>query len=167
MDDAARSPRDGTLVPHYTGARAKAWCLLIHAKAPLSWDGGRKPGASFIHAEASLSLTEAGAKANCLLLHAEASLSRVPGRNPGASLYLQNNLSLTGARAKAWCLLVRGSVSLTGARAKARCLLIHAEASLTLSGSRGFLPAFALLFLPLLSAQCSGPRLERFTASTG
>jgi len=49
---------------------------------------------------------------------ARVSLSRGPGRKPGASSYTRKHLSL----------------SLTGARAKAWCLLIHAEASLSHGG---------------------------------
>ena len=79
----------------HTGARAKAWCLLIHAEASLS-------------------------------------LSRGPGRKPGASLYTRKRLSLShGGQGESLVPpYTRGSVSLslslTGARAKARCLLIHA-----------------------------------------
>ena len=83
-------------------------------------------------------------------------MRRGQGRKPGASLYTRKRLSLTGARAKAWCLLIHAeaslshgdkgeslvppytcgsvSLSLTGARAKAWCLLIHAEASLSHGG---------------------------------
>ena len=48
------------------------------------------------------------------------------------------SLSLTGTRAKAWCvLLIHAEASLShGVRAKVWCLLIHAEASRSLTGAR-------------------------------
>jgi hypothetical protein len=72
-----------------TVARAKAWCLRMHADASLSRMGAR-------------------AISWCLLIHTarSVSLSRGPGRKPGASLCTRNRLSLKGGRANAWCLLM-------------------------------------------------------------
>ena len=88
---------------HYTGARAKAWRLLIHAEASLSLSlrGGRARAWRLLtHAGASLShggqgkslvpaytrgsvyLTGGGARALCLLIHAEAHLSELAKPTP-------------------------------------------------------------------------------------
>jgi len=126
----------------YMGAWAKAWCLLTHAAAFPSHGGKGEPGASL-----NLPLR---------LCHRGQDESLVPP-------YTRGRVSLTGDRAKAWCLpthaaasLSRGpseslvppytrrsvSLSITGSRAKAWCLLyIHAEASpslpLSLLGGQG------------------------------
>jgi hypothetical protein len=41
------------------------------------------------------------------------SFAHGPGRTPGASFYTRRRLSLTGARAKAWCLLIHAEASLS------------------------------------------------------
>ena len=84
-------------VPSYdvasnTGARANAWCSLIHAEASLSHGG---QGESLVPPYTRGSV----------------SLSRGPWLKPGASLYTRKRLSLTGAGAKAWCLLVHAEAS--------------------------------------------------------
>ena len=75
-----------------TGAKAKAWCLRIHAEASLSHGG---QGESLVPPYTRGSV----------------SLSRGQRRKPGASSYTRKRLSLTGARAKAWCLLIHAEAS--------------------------------------------------------
>ena len=156
------------------GARAKAWCLHIHAEASLSLTGGRaKAWCLLIHAEASLSYGGQGESLVPPFTSGRVSLSRGPGRKPGASVYTRKRLSLTGGRAKAWCLLshadsslchggpgesmvppyTRASVSrsLAGGRANAWCLLIHTESSLSLSGWRLCIHAEASLCISVAS----------------
>ena len=107
------------------GARAKAWYLLTHAEASLSHGG---QGESLVPAHTRGSVSP----------------SRGPGRKLGASSYTRKRLSLTGARAKAWCppIHAEASLSLTGGRAKAWCLLIHADASLSYSPASVAVVAF-------------------------
>jgi len=63
-----------------TGARVKAWCLLIYAEASLS-HGQQVESLVSPHTRGSVSL--AG--------------SRVPGRKPGASSYTRKRIFLVGA----------------------------------------------------------------------
>ena len=103
-----------------TGAKAKAWCIVIQWKhLSLSRGPGREPGAS-LHTRKRLSLTGGRAKRESL----------VPP-------YIRGSVSLTGGGAKRESLVPpysRGSVSLSrgaGRNEKAWCLLIHAEESLS------------------------------------
>jgi len=85
------------------GARAKAWCLLILVEASLS-----RTGASWV-------------KAQCVLIHTESVSPTGQGRKPGASLYpRKQRMRKPGAYVYTW-----KPLSLTGARAKASCLLTH------------------------------------------
>jgi hypothetical protein len=124
------------LVPPYTRGSVS---LCISLYLFLSRGPGRMPGASVhtrnrlsLHISLSLSLTGARAKAWCLRTHVEAPLSP----------YLSISFSHGGQGEGLVPPYTRGSVSLsphlsylylTGARAKAWYLLVHEEASLSIS----------------------------------
>ena len=79
---------------------------------------------------------------------------RGPGREPGASLLTQKRLSLTGARAKAWCLFIHAEASLSHG---VECLVPpHTRGSVSLALSLISRPAL----LVMITFKVSNERLQ-------
>jgi len=133
------------------GTRANAWCLLMNAEASLSHGPAARQRVRGVaagqHLRGRAPVIERADKVG------GPAITHTPthgGRKPVASLNTRKRHSLTGARAKAWCLLTHAeaSLSLMGVRAKAWSLLTHAKASLTLSLSNRRIELFAKQYLP-------------------
>ena len=140
----------------FTGARVKAWCLLImHTEAYISpsWGSWRRPGASLYkrkrrchpgvaqgeslvppythgsisHGGQGESLVRPYTRGSVSLAHGGQGESLVPPCTHGSV-----SLSRGAGRKTGASLYTRKRLSLTGGRAKAWCLLIHTEVSLSL-----------------------------------